>query len=429
MIRDLLDADSDLEIAVDLCIVGAGAAGITLACAFANTVFSVCLVESGGFELEEETQRLCEGESIGLPHSGMEVGRLRYFGGTTNHWGGRCTHLERSAFKPRSWVPFSGWPIEPEELEPYYEAAWSFCGLSPLPSESDALAQYRADAPRFRQDWMRFQVWKFTPGKFPWSFGRVHSEKISGAPNVTALLHANLTRINASPDARRVDSVSVASLSGITGRIRAQAFVLCCGAIENARLLLAACEGETRLPWNGHDVIGRFYMEHLRGIGAVMMNPKGGNVLQSVLNYFQVGSVRHLLGLSISAEAQRRYGLLCGCAVLDYQGDLHSGVAAGQAIWRGLKEGRWVDDLGEKVGRVIRDVDDIVGSLHRRVFERRRPIMPLVSATIILDVEQAPNPESRISLSRDCDALSLPKARVCWRLSELEYKTARSSRE
>ena len=95
----------------DVCVIGAGAAGITLARAFSGRRFRVCLLESGGLERDEETQALYAGESVGIPYFPLQVARLRYFGGTTNHWGGVCRPFVAKDFEPREWIPNSGWPL------------------------------------------------------------------------------------------------------------------------------------------------------------------------------------------------------------------------------------------------------------------------------------------------------------------------------
>src|SRR5262249_2786020 len=69
------------EVTADLCIVGAGAAGITIALGLAGTSLRIALVESGGFDLDPDTQALARGDSTGLPYFPLETARLRCFGG------------------------------------------------------------------------------------------------------------------------------------------------------------------------------------------------------------------------------------------------------------------------------------------------------------------------------------------------------------
>jgi choline dehydrogenase-like flavoprotein len=55
----------------DICIVGAGAAGITLALELEPTGLQVCLLEAGGSGYEAETLRLFEGELTGQPYPSL----------------------------------------------------------------------------------------------------------------------------------------------------------------------------------------------------------------------------------------------------------------------------------------------------------------------------------------------------------------------
>jgi choline dehydrogenase-like flavoprotein len=374
MIRDLLGASDDSAIEVDVCVVGAGAAGISIAKAFLGSELTLCLIESGGFDLEADTQKLYDGQSAGLPHAGMQVGRLRYFGGTTNHWGGRCAALDETDFSPRDWVPDSGWPIGLAELAPYYQSARVLCGLpasdTPL---NDVLAVQGPDVPAFQPDRVQFKHWQFTRGNAPWSFGRIYRRDLERAPNILCLLHANITRINSDPDRSHIGSITVSSLAGDVRQVRAKALVLCCGAIENARLLLASRELDGEAPWNRNAAIGRYYMEHLRAITGIIASSEGTDQLQRIFNFLDIGGVQHLVGATPTATAQQREGLLNCSAVLSYDGNPESGVAAGQEIWRGLKRGRWADDIGDKIWRVISDFDAVTKSLQQRVFNGRRP--------------------------------------------------------
>ena len=97
MIRDLDQRDENGDIEADLCIIGAGAAGITLARALRDSGLDVVLLEGGGLEIEVESQEIYEGDIVGLDYLPIDTTRLRYFGGSTNHWSGRCMMLDRSA--------------------------------------------------------------------------------------------------------------------------------------------------------------------------------------------------------------------------------------------------------------------------------------------------------------------------------------------
>ena len=131
MFIDLRSLDDNTVLETDICIVGAGPAGISMARRFIGTGMRVMLVESGDLEFDGATQALYAGESVGLPYFGLEGSRLRYFGGSSNHWDNWCGEFNPIDYRERAWVPNSGWPFGPAELAPYYDHARPICGLGP----------------------------------------------------------------------------------------------------------------------------------------------------------------------------------------------------------------------------------------------------------------------------------------------------------
>jgi len=131
MLIDVKNLSSDFNLSFDICILGAGAAGITLARELAKHPFKVGLVESGGFE-PDRAQELYDGETSGSIPDELRyliASRMRWFGGTTNIWTGWCRPLDKLDFETRPWVNHSGWPISQAELEPFYERATDLCEI------------------------------------------------------------------------------------------------------------------------------------------------------------------------------------------------------------------------------------------------------------------------------------------------------------
>src|ERR1700688_4711702 len=120
MIKDLHEFDDGVCMTADVCIIGAGAAGITVAKEFLGTHFSVLVLESGGLDNEAAIQKLNESEVVGLPHAGIEQGRFRCFGRSAIAGGGQTLRLGAFDCQERSWVQFGGWPIAIQDIEPYY---------------------------------------------------------------------------------------------------------------------------------------------------------------------------------------------------------------------------------------------------------------------------------------------------------------------
>jgi choline dehydrogenase-like flavoprotein len=428
MIDDLNRLETDRTFRTDLCLIGAGAAGITIARELSDSRLNVCLVESGDFDEESDTQTLCEGESIGR-YCNLEASRLRMFGGTTNHWTGRCATLDPLDFAARDWVPHSGWPIDKPTLETFYRRARAVCGFeTDWRSDEETRRTLGITLPPLKSPWLQPFLWRFATmqsGAF-WNWGIAYREALRQAKNIRVLLHANLTRIATNEDGRQVEVVTVTSLTGVTLRIEARAFVLCCGGIENARLLLIGGEQNPALPANRHDVVGRYFQQHPRGRSALMVTADQKSSIQDAFNNFALpGQVHCEFGLALSERAQREQRLLNCSAVLRYQGDPESGWVAAKDILRELKAGRWAPDIGEKVWFVTRNLDELAVNV-RRHLAGLQGFQLLRSVEIVIDLEQAPNPDSRITLSEERDQLGLPKAKADWRLTSFEQRTAKA---
>ena len=435
MIEDLRDLPRATTISADVCVVGAGAAGITIARELAKNSIHVCLVEGGGTQFEYlESQALYQGTNTGVPVA-FEAGRLRYFGGTTNHWGGRCAALEALDFQRRDWVNHSGWPIDLTELEPYYRRAQKVSGFSsPWLSYADTLAQLKIALPAVNEQWLKPFIWHFARVARPdpvMRWAGVYGQELRESTYVRALLHANFVAFDTEKDRRRVKQLTVSTLNGATATIAAKSFVLCCGGIENARLLLLSAEHHGGGFGNDRDLVGRYLMQHSRGPAGLIVSAERLSKVQEQFNVLRApNDLQVEIGLTLAPEMQTSEHLLNCSGVLEYQGDPESGVAVAQDIWQSLLAGHWAPDMGEKVGLIARDFPAVAEKLAHRLTSGHSLSLdgaagvPSRSAILLLDLEQAPDPESRLSLGPDKDALGLRRVQANWRIGELERRTA-----
>ena len=390
----------------DLCIIGAGAAGITVAREFIGSGIRVCLLESGGLEFDDETQALYQGENVGLPYFDLDACRLRYFGGTTNHWAGWCRPLSQIDFESRPHVPYSGWPIARSDLDPFYERANQIVEIGPYIYGERYWQERQIRPPEFNRDLLQMDYWRFSP---PTRFGSVYRQELEKNDNVKVLLYANVTNIQANTAASAVNYVDVRSLTGSRGLVVAKIFVLACGGVENPRLLLLSNGVETQGLGNGHSLVGRFFMEHPRIDAATVISAEADH-LQEIFN-IRESPDSGVLGqpcLSPSRDVQFEKGILNCAAMLQFslrnweRGIWHS--------WHGSEVPR---DYWRTVGDTIRDLDEVPADAYGYFVHGHLP-------SIYLDMvgEQAPNPDSRVTLSEDRDRLGLNRPRVDWRLTE-----------
>lgn len=421
MLHDARQFDDGTTLSADLCVVGAGAAGITVARAFAGSGVRVLLLESGGLEFEDRVQELYVGENVGLPYFELDACRLRYFGGTTNHWAGRCRPLDPHDFEAREWVPLSGWPIGRADLDPYYRAAHELCQLGPYayaPEAFDAPPEHRLalDPDRFPD-----MLWQYSP---PTRFGELYRDDVARAENADVVLHANLLDIDSDDDGRVVEGVTFGTLDGKRHTARARLYVLACGGLENPRLLLASNSKVNVGLGNQHDMVGRCFMDHPHLSAARVLFTDRERVAfydYSLLEYRDAGWGL-IGGLHLAPALQRREKVLNYDANLTPDNIGSGGYAALRRVWNAFERGDMPDDLTGDLWQALLDVDDtfagLLGRLEIRDYRPEEGSYRLWSFS-----EQAPNRDSRVLLGDAVDPLGLPRLRLDWRMMPVDKRT------
>jgi len=280
MLIDAREIPAGKVIRTDLCIVGAGAAGLPMAREFAGSKTSVCLLEGGGFEFERESQALYQGQTDGtfLPKNGryLVTSRQRLFGGTTHTWAGFTVPLDPIDFEERDWIPESGWPMTREDLDPFYLRAYPYCQCKPV--ETDLERYKGTDRP----------ILDFGPGAGivtklihlstpPTNFAKVHGPPVLEASNITTYLHASAMELESNPAGTAVTGLKAGTLAGNRFRVEASAYVLAAGGIEVTRLLLLSRGVQKNGLGNDRDLVGRYFLEHphLRAGFMVLTVPTG----------------------------------------------------------------------------------------------------------------------------------------------------------
>ena len=427
MLIDIRQLPDGSRIESDVCIVGAGAAGITLARELGRLGRKVCLLESGGLEYDDDTQDLYDGEDIGIPYA-VYGSRLRYFGGTTNHWTGWCRPLDPIDFEVRPWVSHSGWPITYDDLVPYYVRAQEVLELGPFNYDPGYWEQAKKDwgYERFplAESRVTTKLWQFSP---PTRFGEVYRDEIVKSDSISAYLHANVVDILTDENARHVTGLKVACLNGKSFEVTGKAYVLASGGIENPRLLLSADGVQKEGLGNGDDLVGRFFMEHPRVTAAYLMLLNNDDHATFYLDTWETSERRVLACFSATDEIQRSEGLLNYSATLHTvsRGAESAGYLSLREIVGGWRKERVPDDLSEHIGNILTDLDDVASALYGRFFGAGdSPLFRMEART-----EQAPNPDSRVLLAAERDSLGMRRIALDWRMIERDmFSIIRSTR-
>jgi choline dehydrogenase-like flavoprotein len=418
MIRHIRDLDASSAQA-DVCIIGSGAAGLTVALELEGTSLRVIVLEGGGERLDQTSQGLYQAELAGLHHKGITDARFRVFGGTTTRWTGQVLPLFDIDFEQRDWLPRSGWPFTRDELEPYYQRANDVLGVPRLPRHP--LLEW-PDGLLPPVDFDSHLIEPFVSTYSPHlNFGRAYRRLLETSTNLEVILGANVVEVVPDRAVSHVQHVAVQAFSGQKVDIRADYFVLCCGGIESARILLASsrhCEGGLG---NGHDLVGRCFQDHPRLVVGAIREPHGAG-LGSRFRGRRVNGVRYNPSRFRSADGlQRRERLLhCYGEVLFSAAD---SLAASKRLFAAMRQRERPTELKASLRAIAADPIPVLREAARFATRRAFDVPPL--GYLAVGCEQVPNPRSRLYLTDDRDQLGMRRLALDWRLTRAEVTSIR----
>ena len=459
MWRDARTLSAGETVDADVCLVGAGPAGISMALSLARAgVGRILLVESGGLEADPRTQALAEGVTTGEPFEPLVQTRARRFGGTAHQWnsgvggqevGFRCGPLHEVDFERRDWLPHSGWPFGRAELEPYMRQAQEVCRLGPYCYEGDAWTRGDDDRPLpLDSSVLTTSVWQFGVQQ---TFTEYYRDEIARVEGITTLLHANVVEIETTENAGEVTRLRIARFDAPDVYVSARVFVIAAGGIESARLLLMSDRVQRGGLGNGHDLVGRYFMEHQFVHGGTLVPASRDLFERTALYDNRVVDGTLIAGkIDLTDDVMRRERLLnVSMAIFPrhpYHRRARQEVADSLAVLMRAGRGASAGELTRHLRTVAGGLDyAAVSTLRRlsggRLFPFLRPGPDIIEGTgwthldrkserfttyeAILHTEQAPDPDNRVTLAAERDGLGYPLARLHWRWTERDYDSVR----
>lgn len=466
MLFDARRVPRDEVIDADVCIVGSGPAGLTLAHELAGTDVRVCVLESGGHEFDADTQDLADGRFTGWHHfEPLRNARRRQVGGMGNQWdsdlgvrnrlGFRAGPLDPIDFERREWLPYSGWPFGRAHLDPYYERTHRTLGLGPYRYDAAQWEGERARRLPLDPETFDTDVWTFVPQEV---FTKRFPDGVARSANVSMYLWANVVEVEAAENAREVTGLRVACLDGNRFRVRARLFVLAAGGMENARLLLLSDGVQRGGLGNGHGVVGRFFMEHQPVHGGTLRPAR-----RALIDEMALYDVRQIEGVPVPVigkvvlreEVLQREQLL-GLSVAflpkhpRYRNALQAYPDSAAELARGLARLRLPENAGAHVRNVVKGID-YLGARAAYKLSRGRLCADFTAGPdmltgggwsaagdaskrfavldVHLHVEQAPHPDNRVTLDDATDALGCRKTHLHWEWRERDYTSVRRAQK
>jgi choline dehydrogenase-like flavoprotein len=432
VLSDARELASDQQVEADVCIVGAGPAGISVARELIGSGARVWLLESGGRDVERGVQRRNRGQSVGYPIHLPHQSRVRAFGGTTRHWFApgdetwAARPLDPVDFQARPGVRHSGWPFDRAHLDPYYAHAQALCQLGPFDYDPGRWAdQARTPPLPLPPDAVETTLFQHGTASFEGYY-----QELVRAPNVLLLLHASVVDLLTGEEPGRVDRVEVRREDGSRCFLRPRLVVLAAGGIENPRLLLLSRQVHRRGLGNDRDLVGRFFAERLSARTGYIVPATTDLVGRTGLYHVHAATpgVRVQGALRVSDAAQRERQLL-NCAFFIAPRSAKMTAEAVRSVAT-LVKARRRRPLPAGILGHLRNVAVGVGDLAAFARDRlRRPDDARSVLVMRAQAEQAPNPDSRVTLGTRRDRFGLPVARLDWRPAASDRASIRASQE
>jgi len=452
MIEDARNIEPGTILNVDLCILGGGAAAISLCLEYMNSGRSVILLPGGGPSQTASCIDLYRGKvSPSASHEPIEENRIRMWGGTTTVWGGRCVPFDAIDFKKREWVPDSGWPVKLEEIEPYIAKANELSEAGK--ADFDARSVFPKTQPEILRgfDCEDIATWKLERWSIPTDFSRRYRTEIEKAPNVRILLHAHGIHLQLKADGKSISNVDAACTPGRVFKIHASKTVIACGALENARLLLAAKDILPNGIGNANDLVGRYYQSHRFGVcGHAILKDASSDFIYDFEKDTDGVYCRRRFWLTEEAQKRHKTANVVGFFFRNVSGSsehrnamvsmimliktLLGGAKKGpKRLFHIIKDQR--RDLASHAWIVLKDGPSIFGQLaavaYTRFFQKRRlpMVLPPKKSSyfpLFFQTEHTPHHDSRVILDETSkDDFGMPRLDVRIKFSEIDHRTVK----
>ena len=392
----------------DVAIVGAGAAGISLALALQDKGISSILVEGGDINYSEASQDLYDGKQFGDYYSqaGLKHSRMRFFGGSTNCWAGGCTVFETHDFAARPWLELQKWPLNYDDLRPFYAKAASQLGLNletvEAPSSGKRLPNLGPFVTRSLEYTKKIR------------FKQEYAKDIMDSSNIKCLLSANFECFE--KNSHGVSALIVKDYSGHSVKILAKKYVISAGGIESARILM----NSARTHGGGFGVekgnLGRNFCDHpIAPCASVYFDDSTAAKKFLAQSYWAKGTEPYFV---LPYEIQKKFEISnCALQVFEEMPPFSESEISALSFYEYLKGvSNNAPEIKDYLNVVTHPVRIWEAWKKRKSGERSR-------FSIRFQMEQIPVKENGLRLLDEKDAFGLHKVGLDWTMDSFARKT------
>lgn len=300
----------------DYCISGAGAAGIALALKLAESGKRVALFEGGDKQYSQVSQDIYKGDVTSQNPYWLDLYRLRFLGGTTNHWAGRCRPFMEYDFEEKQINGLPGWPISFDEMNRFLPQAKSILELE----ENDTFKI--VENTKIESEYFEPDVYASSSIRFRDRF----SEELERHANIDLYLNANLVDIQLEDNLSTIKHFVIQNYNQEKQNFTSSHYIIAMGAIENARILLNCDSQISSGIGNQTNMVGKCFMEHLNiRLGEFVSNktswgesqsmqfmttPKLAKEMNTGLSNITFGTVRQIKAYGRTAEIKALFNKL-----------------------------------------------------------------------------------------------------------------------
>ena len=417
---------TDLPFAPDICVVGAGIAGLTLVSALRQTGLKVLVLEGGGLTHEPRSQSLFESEMdfAGAVNEGVGNGRFRVFGGSGTRWSGKCVPLAAHELSAGSTIDGVGWPIEISILASYYDQLEAMLGLkgSPFDARCDQVARrttqmLAADCDAFS---VRFEKWLPLPRR---DIGRFLHQSLNDDLDVVVLYHANAVELVCGDRRDAVTGVRARSYTGREQIFAARHFVIAAGAIESVRLLLVSHSLHPDGMGGRWKLLGCGFNDHVMLHTAGVVATDAWPRLRRLARGFYICNVLHTPRFELSQQSKVEEGCLSGYASIYFQVEPESAIVKLRTLLEDYRACGARALSRDSYATLLRGTPALVTDFLVRKTLGLQPIPSGSRAEVHLVAEQPSRSSARIRIAEGYDAVGMPRLALAWQIGDAELRT------
>lgn len=388
----------------DICIIGGGIVGITLAM-YLKKELNILLLEAGGLNYSEESQEIYQGDHVGFNTNYTLKNRgNRWLGGSSHTWGGRCYPFTSLDFKKRDYVKYSGWPIKKEDLDPYAEEATKIFDLPPL--RQQGIYKGWTDILEKSDDY--FKGTQFLYSIPPTNFKSKYETELKSRSNINCYVNANLTDMMLKKNLESVNNIEIKNYRNGVFKASAKVFILATSGIENARLLLNFNKQVKKGIGNDNDLVGRFFSDHINShVGQFIMEDHAENAF---------------LGADRPADEKFVWTTLAPSEKLQRENEL---VRFEISVRPKLKIFSLIlKKFKDKIIDIVCLTEwtkNLAVSINGREFQCKQ-----IDGSVMITEGQEPNPLSRVTLGDNTDKFGLKRAVLDWQFVQKDALTCKT---